>query len=218
MQREIVIQCPDGQIKTVPLQGNRFTVGRSSTAELCFPDDAGLSRQHMVLERDGDDWTVQDLGSKKWHAGQQHPLARQTAAEARRPYHRGDIWRLSSTIRGGRRAARGRRGDLRIRRTRSAPVLRPSSPAWKARSPTRRLWTGPASPGAKQVQALIRAGQELAGRGTLADLFPLILDLAIEGVGSAARRGHDPGRRAPRSEGQQGRRFPHKFGSARSGN
>src|ERR1039458_4964533 len=40
---------------------------------------------------------------------------------------------------------------------------------------------------AKQVQALIRAGQELAGRGTLADLFPLILDLAIEGVG--AQRG-----------------------------
>jgi pSer/pThr/pTyr-binding forkhead associated (FHA) protein len=33
-------------------------------SELCFPDDAGLSRQHMVLERDGDDWTVQDLGSK----------------------------------------------------------------------------------------------------------------------------------------------------------
>src|ERR1039457_5437499 len=64
MQREIVIQCPDGQIKTVPLQGDRFTVGRSSAAELYFPDDAGLSRQHMILERDGDDWTVQDLGSK----------------------------------------------------------------------------------------------------------------------------------------------------------
>jgi sigma-B regulation protein RsbU (phosphoserine phosphatase) len=46
---------------------------------------------------------------------------------------------------------------------------------------------GPGQHGAKQVQALIRAGQELAGRGTLADLFPLILDLAIEGVG--AQRG-----------------------------
>ena len=64
MSREIVIQCPDGQIKTVPLQGDRFTVGRSGIAELCFPDDAGLSRQHMMLERDGDEWTVQDLGSK----------------------------------------------------------------------------------------------------------------------------------------------------------
>ena len=45
----------------------------------------------------------------------------------------------------------------------------------------------PGQQGAKQIQALIRAGQELAGRGTLADLFPLILDLAIEGVG--AQRG-----------------------------
>src|SRR5580700_8682084 len=64
MQREILIQCPDGQIKTVPLQGDRLTVGRSSACELCFPDDAGLSRQHIALERDGTDWTVQDLGSK----------------------------------------------------------------------------------------------------------------------------------------------------------
>src|SRR5580704_2628022 len=64
MTREILIQCPDGQIKTVPLKGDRFTVGRSSTTELCFPDDAGLSRQHLMLERDGDEWTVQDLGSK----------------------------------------------------------------------------------------------------------------------------------------------------------
>src|SRR5581483_7243464 len=64
MPREILIQCPDGQSKTVPLKGDRLTVGRSSATELCFPDDAGLSRQHLVLERDGLDWTVQDLGSK----------------------------------------------------------------------------------------------------------------------------------------------------------
>src|SRR5690242_9846742 len=64
MTREILIQCPDGQIRTVPLTGDRFTVGRSSTTELCFPDDAGLSRQHMMLEREGDEWTIRDLGSK----------------------------------------------------------------------------------------------------------------------------------------------------------
>ena len=64
MSREIVIQTPDGQSKTVLLQGDRLTVGRSSMTELCFPEDAGLSRQHFVLERDGEDWTVTDLGSK----------------------------------------------------------------------------------------------------------------------------------------------------------
>src|SRR5436305_10768137 len=64
MVREILIQASDGQSKTYQLTGDRVTLGRSSTTELCFADDAGLSRQHMALERDGEEWTVQDLGSK----------------------------------------------------------------------------------------------------------------------------------------------------------
>src|SRR5271169_4832587 len=64
MHRELLIQCPDGQMKTVPLTGERISFGRSSAAELSFPEDAGLSRQHFAFEAQGDDWTVQDLGSK----------------------------------------------------------------------------------------------------------------------------------------------------------
>src|SRR5215471_20268943 len=64
MSRELLIQCPDGQTKTVPLTGGRLSIGRSSAAELCFPEDAGLSRQHFAFEPEGEDWTVQDLGSK----------------------------------------------------------------------------------------------------------------------------------------------------------
>ena len=64
MARELLIQGPDGHTKTVPLTGPRLSVGRASAAELCFPEDAGLSRQHFAFEPEGDDWTVQDLGSK----------------------------------------------------------------------------------------------------------------------------------------------------------
>src|ERR1051326_7711508 len=64
MAREILIQGSDGQSKTYQLTGERITLGRSSTTELCFADDAGLSRQHMALEREGEEWYVQDLGSK----------------------------------------------------------------------------------------------------------------------------------------------------------
>src|SRR4051794_21348495 len=64
MSRELLVQCPDGQMKTVPLTGGKLSIGRSSAAELCFPEDAGLSRQHFVFEPEGEDWTVQDLGSK----------------------------------------------------------------------------------------------------------------------------------------------------------
>jgi pSer/pThr/pTyr-binding forkhead associated (FHA) protein len=51
-------------VENVPLQGDHITLGRSSTTELCFPEDAGLSRQHMAFEREGDEWNVRDLGSK----------------------------------------------------------------------------------------------------------------------------------------------------------
>src|SRR5205085_11120990 len=64
MSQELLIQCPDGQMRTVPLNGERLSIGRSSAAELCFPEDAGLSRQHFAFENEGEDWTVQDLGSK----------------------------------------------------------------------------------------------------------------------------------------------------------
>jgi len=64
MSRELLVQCPDGQIKNVPLTTVRLAIGRSSAAELSFPEDAGLSRQHFAFEPEGDDWTIQDLGSK----------------------------------------------------------------------------------------------------------------------------------------------------------
>src|SRR5437763_5430797 len=64
MSRELLVQCPDGQMKNVPLDGARLAVGRSSAVELSFPEDAGLSRQHFAFEADGDEWTIQDLGSK----------------------------------------------------------------------------------------------------------------------------------------------------------
>src|SRR5882724_3509637 len=64
MSRELLVQCPDGQMKNVPLTTGRLAIGRSSAVELSFPEDAGLSRQHFAFEPEGEDWTIQDLGSK----------------------------------------------------------------------------------------------------------------------------------------------------------
>src|ERR1035438_6584130 len=51
MSRELVVQCPDGQKKSIPLTGARLSIGRSSAAELCFPEDAGLMQEeHLGLE------------------------------------------------------------------------------------------------------------------------------------------------------------------------
>jgi phosphoserine phosphatase RsbU/P len=185
MQRDIVIQCPDGQIKTMPLQGDRFIVGRSSTAELCFPDDAGLSRQHMALERDGDEWTVQDLGSKNGTLVNNIPLR---AKLRLKPGDRITAGHLAIVFDDKGASARPAEGVVVFETGEADP---PSTStiftSLEGALSSQTIVDRPGQHGAKQVQALIRAGQELAGRGTLADLFPLILDLAIEGVG--AQRG-----------------------------
>ena len=185
MQREIVIQCPDGQIKTVPLEGNRFTVGRSSAAELCFPDDAGLSRQHMVLERDGDDWTVQDLGSKNGTLVNNVPLRAKLRLKRGDRITAGHLAIVFDDKGSGPRPPQGvvvfESGEP------DPPSTSTIFTSLEGALSSQTIVDRPGQHGAKQVQALIRAGQELAGRGTLADLFPLILDLAIDGVG--AQRG-----------------------------
>src|SRR6266571_1076245 len=64
--RELQILSPDGKSRVIELTGDRITLGRSSAAELCFPDDTGLSRQHLAFEREGDGqtWALHDLNSK----------------------------------------------------------------------------------------------------------------------------------------------------------
>ncbi len=64
MVRELAITSPDGKSSTIPLDGDSISLGRSSANELCYPEDVGLSRQHLALERDGADWVLRDLGSK----------------------------------------------------------------------------------------------------------------------------------------------------------
>jgi len=185
MSHEIVIQCPDGQFKTVPLQADRYTVGRSSMAELCFPDDAGLSRQHMVLERDGDDWTVQDLGSKNGTLVNNTPLRTKLKLK---PGDRITAGHLAIVFDDKSAAGRPAEGVVVFETGEPDPpstatIFTSLEGALSSQTTVDR----PGQHGAKQVEVLLRVGQELAGRGTLADLFPRILDLAIEGVG--AQRG-----------------------------
>jgi serine phosphatase RsbU (regulator of sigma subunit)/pSer/pThr/pTyr-binding forkhead associated (FHA) protein len=182
--REITIQLPDGQVRTVQLQGERVSIGRSSAAELCFPDDAGLSRQHLALERDGENWMVLDLGSKNGTLVNNIPL-------------KGKL-----QLRSGDRIAAGHLVivyDDPLHRPPGTPVVFFDGSEADAPSTSTVITSlegalsnqtiakevGPK--GSKQVQALIRAGRELAGLSPLPKLFPLILDLAIDAVG--AQRG-----------------------------
>jgi sigma-B regulation protein RsbU (phosphoserine phosphatase) len=175
--RELRIHCPDGQTKTIALQGDRITLGRSSTTELCFADDAGLSRQHLAFERDGDEWNIHDLGSKN---GTLLNSFRLNGAKR---------------LRAGDRVAAGHLvmvyddpGDKAI----SAGVT--FVPSVEEESPTsstvvvdlKKLLGGKTvDTTALQMRALIKAGEELGSqKKSLPELFQLILDLSIDAVGA----------------------------------
>jgi sigma-B regulation protein RsbU (phosphoserine phosphatase) len=184
MSRELRIQCPDGQMKTIPLTGERLSVGRSSAAELCFPEDAGLSRQHFAFESEGEDWTVQDLGSKNGTFVNNIPL------KARLILKPGDritaghlVIVFSPDAEDPHAGVVVFEGNDSSSPTTSTVV---TSLEGALSSPTMAVERGGAKSTAP-MQALIRAGQELAENRPLAELFQVILDLAVQAVN--AQRG-----------------------------
>ena len=177
--RELRIHTPDGQSKTIELQGDRIMVGRSSTTELCFADDAGLSRQHLAFEREGDEWNIHDLGSKN---GTLLNSVRLNGTQRLRPGDRVAAGHLVMVYEDpGNQAP-------------SAPVtFVPGAEGESATSSTvvvdlKKLLGGKTvDTTAVQMRALIKAGEELGPqkeRKSLPELFQLILDLSIEAVGA----------------------------------
>jgi phosphoserine phosphatase RsbU/P len=185
MRRELLVQGPDGRVNTVPLAGSRLAVGRSSAVELSFPEDSGLSRQHFAFEPLGEHWTVQDLGSKNG------TFVNDSQLKARLMLKPGD--RITA-------------GHLTI-------IYCPDSQPPPAPTPGVVIFDGEEDTsttaatlvtsldlsnrnlmlehgGARisgPLPALLRAGQELAENRPLAELFQVILDLAIQAVN--AQRG-----------------------------
>lgn len=170
----------EGKTITVPLNRDRIMLGRSSNCELCYPDDAGLSRQHMALTRTGLDWRVEDLGSKNG------TLLNGRRLEGPAPFRSGD--RIAA-------------GHLIIEFadvTGFVPetvvfVENEDSFSTTATTVVANLEAviGPQATdlnqttimqGNPQMRALIRAGRELSEHRPLGELFQVIMDLSMEAV------------------------------------
>ena len=180
MPRELVIRDLEGKTATIVLDHDRITLGRSSANELCYPDDIGLSRQHLaIVGRDGH-WTVEDLGSKNG------TLLNGVRIEKAMAFLPGD--RVSA-------------GHLTIEfsdpglATQNTVMFVDNSEQFSTSATTVVASLdgvlGPQADdlnkttvmqGSPQMRALIRAGRELAGHRPLAELFPLIMDLSVEAV------------------------------------
>jgi serine phosphatase RsbU (regulator of sigma subunit) len=189
MPREILIQGADGQSKTYPLTGDRITLGRSSTTELCFADDAGLSRQHMALERDGEDWTVQDLGSKNGTQVNNIPLKGKLKLKSGDRITAGHLVIVYDDRSSGPAQTGPIAGSVVFFDTGEgeSPSTSTVVTSLEGALSDQTVVKDPGGRGAAQVKALIHAGQELATNTPLSELFQKILSLSIEAVG--AQRG-----------------------------
>jgi len=178
--RELIIRDLDGNTATITLDHDRITLGRSGANELSYPDDIGLSRQHLALVNHEGHWTVEDLKSKNG------TLLNGVRIEKPMPFLPGD--RVSAGHLTIEFADAGQAAlntvvfvDNTEEFSNSATTVVASldgvlGPQADDLNKTHVLQGSP------QMRALIRAGRELAGHRPLAELFPLIMDLSVEAV------------------------------------
>jgi serine phosphatase RsbU (regulator of sigma subunit) len=216
MIRNLWIRTPDHRVRRVPLEADTLSVGRAHSNDLCYPDDASLSRKHVRFEREGEGWSVVDLESKN---GTILNGCRLTGRHALKPGDRLAVGQLTITC--------GEPGDQADTDVVFVPTpgsdLNPSATVMTS---LEGLLSGESTgPGEASldslevdsqrafrlpiVRALIRAGCELAGHQPLEELFSLILSQAIEAV--KAERGilmtREGGQLVPRATHGEGFRI-----------
>ena len=159
------------------LDNDRYTLGRSSANELCYSEDAGLSRQHLVIEKNGDTWTLRDLNSKN---GTFVNGERITSPYTLGPEDRITAGHLALEF-AEKISAAPANTVIFVEGTAQAAVVSTTAATslQGLLSDEHRIESGP------QMRALIRAGRELAGNMPLAELFNLIMTLSIDAVGAA---------------------------------
>ena len=169
---EIVVSGPDGKSQTIRLANQKIGLGRASSNDLHYPDDPGLSRQHLVVERDRLDWVVRDLNSTNGTFV--------NSARIQAPH----VLRNGDKIQAGKVTIEYResRGSDTVQFVETTEIA--DSPGTMLLSRLDEVIDGGAA-AARSMGALLKAGQELAGHRPLAELFPLILDLATQAAGAS---------------------------------
>ena len=187
---ELLVRDSEGKTNLIPLDRDRITLGRSSACELAYPDDSGLSRQHVAFVRNGGTWEVQDLGSKNGTLLNGKRLDQSTA------------FRMGDRVMAGHLTIEFAGADpARAANDKVVFVEAPEAPNKSTTTLAANLESLIGSTGGTggfdeissgtiiqanpQMQALIRAGRELVGYRPLNELFEVIMDLAMQAVMAA---------------------------------
>jgi phosphoserine phosphatase RsbU/P len=170
-----------------PLNGTRVHLGRAATNELSFPNDPRLSRTHLVLERRGTLWTIRDLGSKNG------TFVNDAHLTSEQPIKPGDVIlagelaiqveQTGSAVPGHSVVFVGDDDETGTEDENDRTIIKDLN-VYLSRGVAKLETPGVAQ---RHMEALVRAGRELAGHRPLDELFSLILDLSLSAV--SARRG-----------------------------
>jgi len=182
---ELFITGPEGLSNTVELRKDSLSLGRSAENDLAFPEDPWLSRSHLCFERRENGWFVRDCQSRNGTV-----LNAATLKEPHRLQSGDRIYAGHLVI-----EVRDRNADHKKNIVSFVPQTEESTrEATIVTSLDKALGRTRATPAAasgsntnRTIEALLHAGQELAGHQPLHELFPAILKLALSAV--EARRG-----------------------------
>lgn len=191
MVRYLILRRPDGSSHRIPMAGESMSVGRAKSNQLSYPDDHGLSRHHLVFERQGDEWTVRDLASKNGTLVNGIPLRetrslrpgdRVTAGRLVLEYCKPEELPAETVIFVSTEESVAPTTATVMTTLEGALTGRMMATTGGVQVPA----AAPALVADRQIKALIRAGRELAGHLALSELFDVILGLSIDAV-SASR-------------------------------
>ena len=177
----------DGSSRLVQLHDSLVSFGRAAENDFPFILDTALSRRHLTIGPENNQWFVEDLKSKNGTRLNSQPLqGRQLLCPGDRIEAGGLVLFFQPNAETSSRTIvifpdmPSTVADApRIARTLNDVVSQGEAlPTALSRDPIR---------SAALISALLEAGRELAGRRTLPELFQLVLDLTLKSV--AARRG-----------------------------
>lgn len=186
MNAELVL-VTEGRSRVIALKDETITLGRLESNQLSFPRDTGLSRQHLVFEKDGQNWTVRDLGSTNGTYVNAHRLMETHVLKPGDRIAAGRQmieFRLLATPNGPPPVLFDEDGQVKV--SEDGPLVTDLEEVLGDKADPHKQFSSSLA-GNRVVQALIHAGQELASHQPLSDLFRTILDLALSAV--EAKRG-----------------------------
>ncbi len=147
-----------------------YRLGRGPANQLSYPGVAGLSREHLAIERNGGEWVVRDLGSTNGS------------------FVNGERLSAPRVLRSGDRINAGQLSLTYTEKKSSVVFTAEEAPTTTGITMSESIedLVGERSKDTSgHMQALITAGRELSTHLPLDKLFDLILDLSMQAAGAA---------------------------------